>query len=340
MAGLIGARSDEITFTSSGTEANAWALTGLAKARETQGRHLVICAVEHLSILQTARRMEKEGWRVTVVPVDRAGRVGAQSVEEAMTPETALVSIQWANGEVGTIQPMAEILRRVKAKGALLHSDAVAAAGQIPIDVGRIPVDALSLAANGFGGPPGVGALFVRKGVRIAPMFIGGTQEDGRRAGTENLIGIVGMGAAAAVAQKNLRDGQERLTTLRDRLIHGILERVSLTTLNGHPSDRLPGHSSFSFSGVDAETLLLALDLEGVAVGLGSACTSRTMKASHVLKAMGVPDSQALGTLSCTLGHRNTEEEIGQVLEILPRVVAAHRASRRDISHEELTHNR
>ena len=313
-------------MTSSGTEANAWALTGLAKAREAQGKQMIISAIEHLSILQTARRMEKEGWQVAVVPVDRFGRVEPEAVEKALTPQTALVSIQWANGEVGTVQPMAEIVRRVKAKGILVHSDAVAAAGQISLDLRQVPADAVSLAAAPFGGPAGVAALFVRKGVRIAPLFVGGTQEEGRRAGTENLVGIIGMGAAAAEARQELQGNSARLTSLRDRLVHGILERVPEAILNGHPSDRLPGHVSFSFPGLDAEALLLALDLEGIAVGLGSACASHTIKASHVLKAMGVPDSHALGTITCTLGHRNTDEEIARVMEILPRVVAVQRA--------------
>jgi cysteine desulfurase len=325
VADLIGARAQEIVFTSSGTEANTWALTGLARAYESKGRHLVVSAVEHLSILQTVRRMEREGWSVSVVPVDRFGQVDPEDLEKHLTPETVLVSVQWANGEVGTIQPIEKLVRRVKARGLLFHTDAVAAVGQIPVDLREIPVDALSLAAHPFGGPPGVGALFVRRGVRIVPLFVGGGQEEGRRAGTENLLGVISMGEAARMARERMPDRMERQATLRDRLIQGILNQIPDGSLNGHPDQRLPGHASFSFPGIDAETLVLALDLEGIAVGLGSACQHETMKPSHVLKAMGVEESRALGTITCTLGVSTTEEEIDQVLELLPRVVARQR---------------
>ena len=327
VAALIGADAQEIFFTSSGTEANHWALTALRSAQGKGGKHLVISAVEHLSILQTVRRLEKEGWHVSVVGVDSDGRVDPQKVERALTPETLLVSIQWANNEVGSLQPMEKLVRQVKAKGVLFHTDAVAAAGQVPIRVREIPVDALSLAANLWGGPSGVGALFVRKGVRILPLFLGGTQEEGRRAGTENLLGILGMGAAAEAAVRELPARAEKLTSLRDRLIRGILEQLPEATVNGHPTERLPGHVSVSVSGMDAEALVLALDMEGVAVGLGSACTAQTMKASHVLRAMGVEDSKALGTFTCTLGLENTVEEIQRFLDLLPRVIARQRGT-------------
>jgi len=321
IAALIGALSEEMVFTSSGTEANTWALTGLAKAHESRGRHLVISSIEHLSILQVARRMEKEGFRVTVLPVNPTGQVDLEVLEEALTSQTVLVSIQWANAEVGTVQPMAQLVRRVKARGILFHTDAIAAAGQVPIDVRAVPVDALSLVANTFGGPPGCGALFLRKGTRILPLFVGGAQESGRRSGTENLIGIIGMGAAADLARREGEEPSQRLIPLRDRLIQGILRQIPEANLNGHPTQRLAGHVSVSFSGVDAETLVLSLDLEGIAVGLGSACTSRAIKASHVLKAMGVEESRALGTITCTLG-RATQAQIDRLLEVLPRVVA------------------
>ncbi|MBI3615078.1 MAG: cysteine desulfurase [Candidatus Omnitrophica bacterium] len=324
VAGLINASAPkEITFTSSGTEANGWALGGLTKAHESRGRRILLSAVEHLSVLHPARRLEKEGWQVTVLPVDRWGRVSPDAVEEALTPETVLVSIQWANGEVGTLQPIAECVRRVKGRGILFHCDAVAAVGQVPIDLVQVPVDALSLAANTFGGPAGIGALFLRKGVRIQPLFVGGAQEEGRRAGTENLLGIVGMGKAAELAKARLPESEKQLVSLRDRLIRGIMERLPQAVFNGHPTERLPGHVSVSFPGADAEALVLALDLKGVAVGIGSACTSRTMKASQVLKAMGIADEQALGTITCTLGPETTEEQIDRVLEILPRVITS-----------------
>jgi len=322
VAALIGARGEEIFFTSSGTEANAWALTGLAAGARAKGNHLIVSVVEHLSILQTVRRMEKEGWSVTILPVDRAGRVEPERLESALTPQTVLVSIQWANPEVGTLQPVAEIVRRVKARGILFHTDAVAAAGRVPVSVAHVPADALSLAANTFGGPPGVGALFIRKGVRIQPFLIGGTQEEGRRAGTENLSGIVGMGEAAEASARELPSFSERVTPLRERLVRGILNLIPEANLNGDPTERFPGHISVSFPGADSEALVLALDREGVSVGLGSACSSKAVKASHVLKAMGMEDSRALGTIMMTLGGGTTEEDLERVLRVLPGALA------------------
>ena len=322
VAALIRARPEEISWTSCGTEANVWALIGLAGMQRGAGRHLVVSAVEHLSVLETARRMEKEGWSVTVLPVDRQGRVDAEQVDRALTAQTALVSLQWANPEVGTLQPIAEAARRVKGRGILFHCDAIAAVGQVPVDVQAVPVDALSLAAGPFGGPPGVGALYLRKGVRLAPLFVGGAQENGRRAGTENLLGVVGMGAAAAEAAQALPALAGTLTPLRDRLVRGILELLPEAALNGHPTERLPGHVSISFPGADAEVLLLTLDREGFSVGLGSACVSRTMKSSHVLKAMGLEPLHALGTVTFTLGSGNTQEEVEALLAALPRSVA------------------
>ncbi|MBI3323208.1 MAG: cysteine desulfurase [Candidatus Omnitrophica bacterium] len=316
VAALVGARPEEILFTSSGTEANLWALTGLARAGAARGRHIVVSAVEHLSVLQTARKMEKEGWAVTRLPVDRTGRVDPDRLEEALTPQTALVSLQWASGEVGTVQPMAELARRAGARGIPVHSDAIAAAGRVPVDVREAPVDALSLAGNVWGGPPGVGALYLRKGTRILPLFVGGAQEEGRRAGTENLLGIVGMGEAAATAAGRLAGLAD---PLREKLVRGILNLVPEATLNGHPTERLPGHASVSFPGVDAEQLVLSLDMEGVAAGLGSACTFQARKPSHVLKAMGIADAAALGTVVFSLGDGTTEQEVEEVLRILQR---------------------
>ncbi len=322
VAALLRARPEEIVLTSCGTEANVWALTGLAGSRRGAGRHLVVSAVEHLSILETARRMEKEGWSVTVVPVDRQGRVDPDQLEQALTAETALVSLQWANPEVGTLQPVAEAARRVKARGILFHCDAIVAVGQVPVDLQAVPVDALSLASGPLGGSPGVGALYVRKGVRLPPLFVGGSQESSRRAGTENLLGIVGMGAAAAEAAQALPALARTLPPLRERLIRGILELLPEATLNGHPTERLPGHVSVSFPGVDAEVLLLTLDREGFSVGLGSACVSRTMKSSHVLKAMGLEPLYALGTVTFTLGQGNTQQEVEALVAALPRAAA------------------
>ena len=320
VAAFLHCRSEEVFFTSSGTEANTWVLKGLAGAAASKGRHLVVSAVEHLSVLQTVRRMEKEGWFVTVVPVDRWGRVDPEAVEAALNPSTVLVSIQWASAEVGTIQPIADLARRVKAKEILFHSDAIAAAGQIPVDFSVIAADALSVAGNVWGAPPGTGALILRKGVRIQPLFVGGTQEQGRRAGTENLLGIVGMGEAAAAAAYE-GSASSTVVSLRDRLWRGILEVSSEASLNGHSTERLPGHLNVSFPGVDGEALVLSLDLRGVAVGLGSACTFQTRKPSHVLKAIGLEDRRALGAIVFSFGSEMTVPGVDRVVEILPQAL-------------------
>lgn len=320
VAALVGARPEEVVFTSSGTEANAWALTGLAEAVSAKGRHLIVSSVEHASILQTARRMEKSGWRVTLLPVDRQGRVDLAALEKALETPAALVSLQWANGEVGTLQPMTEAVHLCKTKGVLFHTDAVAAAGRVPVDLRKIPVDALSLAAHPLGGPPGVAALVIRKGIRIPPLFVGGTQEEGRRAGTENLPGIVGFGRACEAAVKELPAWAARATPLRDRLIRGILTAYPDASFHGHPAERLPGHVSVSLPGMEAERLVLELDLRGVAIGVGSACTTLVMKASHVLKAMGVPEKQARAAVTCTWGAGTKESELDRFLEALKEV--------------------
>lgn len=321
VARLAGVRPDEIFFTAGGTESNAWALRGLAEPARGRGKHLIVSAVEHLSVLQTARQMEKEGWSVTLIPVDRTGRVDPSAVEGALTSQTVLVSVQWANPEVGTLQPIAEIARWVKARGVLFHTDAVAAAGRVPLEMAALPIDAVSLASGPLGGPPGAGALVLRRGTRIQPLFVGGTQEEGRRAGTENLVGLAGFGAAAEQAARELPALPGKVLPLRERLVRGILKLVSEAVFNGDPTDRLPGHLSISFPGADAEALVLALDREGVSVGLGSACSSKAVKASHVLKAMGVGDPQALGTVTLTWGPETAAEEVDRFLEILPRAL-------------------
>lgn len=328
MAALVGARSEEAVFTSSGTEANAWALTGLGqaavRAEHVEARtapHLIVSAVEHASILQTARRLEKSGWNVTLLPVDRQARVDLDALDRALEAPTALVSIQWANGEVGTLQPLAEIVRRAKARGALVHTDAIAAAGRVLVDFKSVPVDALSLAALPLGGPPGVGALVIRKGVRIAPLFVGGTQEEGRRAGTENLPGIIGFGQVCEQAAKALPEFGSRAAALRQRLIEGIRAFCPTAVFHGHPTDRLPGHVSVSFPGWEAEQLVLELDMKGIAVGVGSACTTLAMKSSHVLKAMGIPDPEAKGAITCTFSPSTSEPEIDRFLQAVQEIL-------------------
>ena len=329
VAALAGVQPEEILFTAGGTESNTWALRGLAKSARRAGpasgasfrSEIMVSAVEHLSVLQTAREMEKEGWSVILIPADRAGRVDPSAVEAAITLKTVLVSVQWANPEVGTLQPVAEIARRVKAKGILFHTDAVSAAGRVPLDLAAVPADAVSLASGPLGGPPGAGALVLRRGTRIQPLFVGGTQEEGHRAGTENLVGLAGFGAAAEQAARELAAFPGKVLPLRERLVRGILNIVSDASFNGDPTDRLPGHLSVSFQGADAEALVLALDREGVSVGLGSACSSKAVKASHVLKAMGVGDLQALGTVTLTLAGETAVEEVDRFLEILPRAL-------------------
>ncbi len=322
LAGLIGARPGELTFTSGGTESNAWALEGLAAAHRGRGNRLIVSAVEHLSVLQTVQRLEKEGWTVLLLPADKTGRIDPGKLEAALTPDTALVSIQWANPEVGTLQPVAELARLVKARGVLFHTDAVAAAGRVSVNVQQVPVDALSLASGPLGGPHGAGALYLRQGVRIQPLLLGGTQEGGRRAGTENLIGLAGFGAAAEESAAALGPFPAKVAPLLDRLVRGILNLLPEAQFNGHPTERLPGHLSVSFPSADAEALVLALDREGVSVGLGSACSARSVKASHVLKALGLPDSLALGTVTLTLDAQVTLEQVEQFLSgALPRAL-------------------
>ncbi len=317
-AALAGARPDEVVFTSSGTEANDWALIGLTAPSSC--RRLIVSSVEHASILQTARRMEKEGWKVEHLSVDSTGRVQMDGLKRALEEPAALLSIQWANGEVGTLQPILEAIQLAKAKGVPVHSDAVAAAGRVPIDFHRAELEALTFAAHPMGGPPGVGALVVRKGARIQPFFLGGAQEDGRRAGTENLPGIVGFGKACEAAARDLPGFSGRSTPLRDRLIRGILTLYPDAVFHGHPAERLPGHVSVSLPGFEAEQLVLGLDLQGIAVGVGSACTTLAMKGSHVLKAMGIPEKQARGAVTCTMGPQTTDLEIDRFLEALKEV--------------------
>ena len=317
---LIGARSDEIIFTSCGTESNNQALKGLAAANEKKGRHLIVSKIEHPSVLYAARRLERQGFRVTQVGVDRTGLVDPEEVRRTIEPDTILISIMLANGELGTIEPIEEISAIAKEKGILVHTDAVSACGSIPVDVGRLGVDALSLSANQFYGPSGAAALYLRRGVRIVPWFDGGGQEEGRRSGTENLPAIIGMGKAAELAASDLNHRREHLLALRDSLEEGLLslERV---IRNGHPLQRLAGHLSVSVAGVESESLLLALDREGIYASSGSACNSKAMKASHVLQAIGLDPQWAQGTLLFTLGLSNRAEEIDYVLEVFPTVL-------------------
>ncbi len=320
VASLIGAQTEEIIFTSSGTEANNLALKGVAWSQERKGKHIVTSQIEHHSVLHSLKSLERQGFTYTPVSVDRYGLVDPASVEEAIREETILVSIMHANNEVGTIEPLGEIAEIAKKHGLLFHTDAVQTVGTIPVEVEGLGVDLLSLAGQGFYGPKGVGALYVRGGTRIIPFMDGGIQEGGRRAGTENVAGIVGLGVAAELAQKEMADRASHLIPLRDRLIEGLLE-IDGVYLTGHPTQRLPGHVSVIVEYVEGEAMLLSLNLKGVAASSGSACTSQALKASHVLEAMGIDPGLAQGSLLLTLGMGNTIEDVNYLLEVLPPIV-------------------
>ncbi|MBN1160999.1 MAG: IscS subfamily cysteine desulfurase [Dehalococcoidales bacterium] len=321
VAGLIGADPEEIIFTSGGTESNNLAVKGLALARQAQGKHIVVSAIEHFSVLHSARTLEKWGFKVTEVPVDKHGIVNPEDVRKAIKKDTILVSVMHANGEIGTIEPIKEIAKITKELKIPFHTDAVAAVGTIPVNVGELGVDALSLAGSQFYGPKGVGALWVRKGVRIIPLLDGGIQEGGRRGGTENVPGIIGLGRAAEVAAAQMQSRIKKLTPLRDSLLKGLPEKIDHVVVTGHPTKRLPGHASFCVEFIEGEAMLMLLNSKGIAVSSGSACTSRALKASHVLLAIGLSHEIAQGSLLCTLGIDTTKKDIDYVLETMPPVV-------------------
>lgn len=320
VAGLLNAAPEEIFFTSCGTESNNWALRGLMAANRRHGNHLIVSAIEHPSVSLLARRLELDGAQVTTLPVDREGFVSPSDLKAALKPETVLVSIMLANGEVGTMEPIQELAALAHEHGALFHTDAVAAVGHTPINVKELGIDALSLAANQCYGPPGAAALFVRDGVRILPLLEGGGQEHGGRSGTEALPQLVGMGAAAALAQRELPQRIERLSRFRDRLRDGLQAHIEALRVNGSWSSRLAHNLHVCIDGASSESLVRGLDEAGVAVGLGSACNSKTMRPSHVLKAMGLSDEEAKGALVLTVGVPTTEEEIERAIERIPQV--------------------
>ncbi len=320
VAQLIGANAEEIIFTGSGTESNNFAIKGLALAQQSKGKHVVVSAIEHFSVLHSARTLEKWGFELTLVPVDKYGVVDPEEVRKSLREDTVLVSVMHANGEVGTIEPIKEIAQITRENNVVFHTDAVATAGTIPVDVDELGVDALSLAGNQFYGPKGVGALWVRKGVRIMPFLDGGVQEGGRRAGTENVPAIAGLGKAAELAKASMTSRTKHLTQLRDRLLTGLPGKIDHVVVTGHPQNRLPGHASFCVEFIEGESMLMLLDSQGVAVSSGSACTSRALKASHVLIAMGLSHAVAQGSILFTLGLDNTPEDIDYVLEVLPPI--------------------
>ncbi|HWR71162.1 MAG TPA: cysteine desulfurase NifS [Dehalococcoidia bacterium] len=326
VASLIGAAGDEIIFTSGGTEADNLAIKGIAQANAQRGKHIVTTRIEHHAVEESCRYLEKQGFKVTHVAVDQDGLVDPREVERAVTPETILISVMHANNEVGTIQPIAEISRVARSRGIYFHTDAVQTVGHIPAKVDDLGVDLLAISAHKLYGPKGVGVLYVRKGTRIVPFMHGGGQERGLRATTENVPGIVGFGKAAEIAQAEMDAESKHVTRLRDKLIKGLLERIPQVRLNGHPTQRLPNNVNISVASVEGESLAVSLDLEGIAVSTGSACSSEAMEPSHVLTAMGVPVELARGSLRFSLGKKNTDEEIDRVLEAFPRIVSRLRA--------------
>jgi cysteine desulfurase len=321
VAQLIEANDDEIIFTGSGTEANNLAIKGLALAQQAKGKHVVVSAIEHFSVLHSARTLEKWGFEVSEVPVDKYGVVNPEDMRKSLRKDTVLVSVMHANGEVGTIEPVQEIAKITRESNVVFHTDAVATAGTIPVDVKELGVDALSLAGNQFYGPKGVGALWVRKGVRIMPLLNGGIQEGGRRAGTENVPAIAGLGKAAELAKTDVAGRIKQLTPLRDRLLKELPSKIEHVVVTGHPQHRLPGHASFCVEFIEGESMLMLLNSQGIAVSSGSACTSRALKASHVLIAMGLSHEIAQGSILFTLGIDNTAEDIDYVLETMPPIV-------------------
>lgn len=321
VAQLIDAQSDEIFFTSSGSESNNFALKGLAFAQKNKGGHLVLSSIEHQSVLHSAKSLEKLGFTTSFVPVDNYGTVDPDEVKKAITEETVLVSVMLANSEVGTIEPIAEIAEVCRDHDVLFHTDAVAAVGNIPVDVQKLGVDALSLSGNQFYGPKGSAALFIKKGTRILPFIDGGIQEGGRRAGTENVPCIVGIGKAAEIAQKEMPGREEKIKSLRDMLIRRLPQKIDHIVLTGHPEKRLPYHASFCIQFVEGEAMLLNLDLQGISVSSGSACTSKALKASHVLLAMGIDHATAQGSLVFSLIDETNSEDIEYLLEVFPPVI-------------------
>lgn len=322
VADLIGARPEEIFFTSGGTEADNLALIGTAAANEKKGRHIITSSIEHHAVLHTAQYLLRHGFKVTFLPVTPEGLVRVEDVEKAITDETILISVMHVNNEVGTIQPIKEIGKLARERGIVFHTDAVQSVGKLPVNVDDLGVDLLSASGHKIYGPKGIGCLYIRKGTKINPILYGGAQERKRRPGTENMPGIVGFGRAAELAGQELESEMERLQALRDKLIDGILTRIEDVQLNGDPRQRVATNANFSFRYVEGESMLLSLDMKGICASSGSACTSGSLDPSHVLLAMGIPHEVAHGSVRMTLGRDNTEEDIDYVLEVMPEIVA------------------
>ncbi|NPV70636.1 MAG: cysteine desulfurase NifS [Firmicutes bacterium] len=320
-AALIGATPEEIVFTGGGTEADNLAIKGAAESYQEKGNHIITSAIEHHAVLHTCEYLEKKGCRVTYLPVDADGLVDPGDVKKAITPETILITIMMANNEVGSVQPIKEIGAIARERGVLLHTDAVQSMGQVPVDVNEMNIDLLSASGHKMYGPKGIGLLYIRKGVKVTPVLHGGVHERKRRAGTENVPGIVGFGKSAELSMKELPERVKHLAAMRDRLIDGVMQRIEDVKLNGHRSQRLPNNANFSIKYVEGESMLLNLDLQGIAASSGSACTSGSLEPSHVLLAMGIPHEIAHGSLRMTVGRGTTAGDVDYVLEVLPPIV-------------------
>lgn len=323
VASALGCSAQEIYFTAGGSESDNWALKGAAFAHQEKGRHIITTQIEHHAILHTCQWLETQGWQVTYLPVDADGFVTVQQVENALRPDTVLVSVMAANNEIGTLEPVAEIGALCHERGVLFHTDAVQAVGAIPLDVEALHADMLSLSAHKFHGPKGIGALYIRKGVKIDPLIHGGAQERGHRAGTENLPGIVGLGKAIELAEEGLAENAARMTFLRNRLVSGLTEAIPDMRINGTLEKRLPNNVNVSFAGIEGEAVLLRLDLEGIAASSGSACTAGSLDPSHVLTAIGLTRDEAKGSLRLTLGTDTTQADVDEVVKKLPGIVAS-----------------
>lgn len=321
IAGSLGAEVQDIYFTAGGSESDNWALIAAAEAMENKGKHIITTKIEHHAILHTCDYLEKRGFRITRLEVNEQGRVSVEDVEKAICPDTILISVMFANNEIGTIQPIAEIGALAKEKGILFHTDAVQAYGHVPIDVNACHIDMLSASGHKFGGPKGIGFLYIRRGVKIRAFIHGGAQERSRRAGTENVPGIVGMAAALQIAVSQMEERTQKMIALRDYLIERLETEIPYCRLNGDRRERLPNNVNFSFRFVEGEAMLIMLDMKGICASSGSACTSGSLDPSHVLLAIGLPHEEAHGSLRLTLSHENTKEELDEVVEAVKEIV-------------------
>ena len=322
VAKALNADIDEIYFTAGGSESDNFALKGIAEAMGKKGKHIITTQIEHHAILHTCEYLQQRGFEITYLPVDEYGKISLEELKNAIRKDTILISVMFANNEIGTIQPIKEIGAIAKQKGIYFHTDAVQAVGHVKIDVKEMNIDLLSLSGHKICAPKGIGAIYIKKGVAINPLIHGGAQEKRRRAGTENIAGIVGLGKAIELANEEIEQNATKVSALRDKLINGILEKIPYSKLNGHPTDRLPGNCNISFEFIEGESMLLLLDSKGIAASSGSACTSGSLDPSHVLLAIGLPHEKAHGSLRMTLEHYNTEKEVDVVLEELPAIVS------------------